>query len=188
MAEQSSLVRLLRNYEIDLDWIGFELHPETPPGGVPVSTFFPADQLEETQRYLTDFAARFDIDDMQITGHVPNTRRALAATELARDEGRLHAFREAAMSGFWRHGIDVESDDGLRRFAEETGLDPDAVVRAADDPDYLARVDALRDEAHARGVTAIPAFFFGDQPFPVVGCQPYELLARAAEAAGARKR
>jgi predicted DsbA family dithiol-disulfide isomerase len=173
---------------LDLDWRGFELHPETPPGGVPVSTFFPADQLAETQAYLTGFAAKFDIHDMQVSGHVPNTRRALAATELAREQGRLNAFREAAMCGFWQRGVDVESDAGLRRIATEAGLDPATVVAAADDPVYLARVDALRAEARRRGVTAIPAFFFGDQPFPLVGCHPYDLLARTAEAVGARLR
>lgn len=153
-----------------------------------MSTFFPADQLAETQAYLTGFAAKFDVRDMKVSGHVPNTRRALAATELAREQGRLHAFREAAMCAFWERGVDVESDDGLREIAREADLDPDAVVAAADDPEYLGRVDGLRAEARGRGVTAIPAFFFGDQPFPVVGCQPYALLARTAEAAGAVRR
>jgi predicted DsbA family dithiol-disulfide isomerase len=178
----------LKNYELDLDWRGFELHPETPPGGVPVSTFFPADQLAETQAYLTGFAAKFDIHDMQVSGHVPNTRRALAATELAREQGRLHAFREAAMFGFWQRGVDVEGDEGLRLLALESGLDPDGVVAAADDPVYLGRVDALRAEAKGRGVNAIPAFFFGDQRAPLVGCQSYALLASSAEAAGAVRR
>ncbi len=153
-----------------------------------MSTFFPADQLAETQAYLTGFAEKFDIHDMQVSGHVPNTRRALAATELAREQGRIHAFREAAMCGFWQHGLDVESDAGLRKIAAEAGLDPEVVVAAADDPEYLGRVDALRDEAKGRGVNAIPAFFFGDQAFPLVGCQPYELLANAAEAAGVKHR
>lgn len=150
-----------------------------------MSHFFPENRLAETQDYLTRFAAKFDLHDMQVSGHVPNTRRALAATEYAREHGRLNAFREAAMCGFWQHGVDVESDAGLRRIATESELDPEAVVSAADDPVYLGRVDALRDEAHSRGVNGIPAFFFGDQPFPVVGCQSYELLARTAEAAGA---
>jgi 2-hydroxychromene-2-carboxylate isomerase len=153
-----------------------------------VSTFFPSHKLAETESYLKRFAEKFDIHDMQVNGHVPNTRRALAATELAREKGRLNAFREAAMCGFWQHGVDVESDEGLRRFATESELDPDAVLAAADDPVYLGRVDALRDEARSRGVNSIPAFFFGDQPFPLVGCQPYELLASTAEAAGAAPR
>ena len=186
--EQSSLVRLREEYDVEVSWRGFELHPETPPGGVPVSTFFPADQLEETQRYLINFAQTFGIDGMQVSGHVPNTRRALAATEYARSQGKLDVFWEAAMSGFWRDGVNVESDEGLRIIAQKAGLDQDAVVAAADDPTYLGKVDELRAEARSRGVTAIPALFFGSQGRPLVGCQPYDRLARAAEAAGAVRR
>jgi predicted DsbA family dithiol-disulfide isomerase len=171
-----------------VDWRGFELHPETPQGGVPVSHFFPADQLAETQQYLVDFAQRFGVEGLRVSGHVPNTRQALAVTEYARDQGRLHAFREAAMDGFWREGRNLEDDEDLGALAARAGLDPAAAVAAATDPEYLGHVDALRQEAQRKGVTAIPAFLFGDHPFPVVGCQPYERLARAAREAGAQRR
>ncbi len=46
--------------------------------------------------------------------------------------------------------------------------------------------DELRREASRAGVTGIPTFFFGDEV--VVGCQPYPMLARAAERAGAKRR
>jgi predicted DsbA family dithiol-disulfide isomerase len=187
VAEQSSLVRLQKQFDIALDWRGFELHPETPHGGVPVSRFFPSDQLAETQQYLQDFAARFGVTGMRVSGHVPNTRRALAVTEFSRDHGRLHEFREAAMSGFWREGLDLEADGDLAELARRAGLDPDSAVTASSDSEYLGHVDAIRQEAQRQGISAIPAFWFGDHPFPVVGCQPYERLAQVAREAGARR-
>jgi hypothetical protein len=42
------------------------------------------------------FAGRFGNTDMRHPFHLPNTRRVLAAAELARDRGRLDAFREPA--------------------------------------------------------------------------------------------
>ena len=33
IAEVSSLRRLQEEFELDFDWRGFELHPNTPPGG-----------------------------------------------------------------------------------------------------------------------------------------------------------
>ena len=41
-------------------------------------------------------------------------------------------------------------------------------------------------EAAPAGVTGIPTFDLGE--LRVVGCQPYEVLAAAAEQAGARRR
>lgn len=55
-----------------------------------------------------------------------------------------------------------------------------------DAPEYQARVDALRAEGHAVGVSGIPTSFIGNHR--VVGCQPYEVFAEAARRAGAKPR
>ena len=57
---------------------------------------------------------------------------------------------------------------------------------AADDPAYLDLVDEKQAEARAQGVTGIPTFIFGKHR--VIGCQPYEHLADAAERSGAVRR
>lgn len=150
--------------------------------------FFPGADLDRIRSHLQQFARSFGIEGMQVSGHVPNTRRALAATELARRRGLLHPFREAAMSAFWREGRDVESDETLAAVARQVGLDVDETLQAADDPATLDRIDEARREAHSRGVHAIPTFLFEHLPVPLVGCQPYERLARAAEQARAASR
>lgn len=167
-----------------LDWRGFELHPETPPGGVALERLFGPQRLAGMRDHLRTFARQFGIDDMPGVEHLPNTRSALALMEFARDQGRLDSCRSTAMTAFWREGIDLERKEHLHAIAARSGLDAEAALAAVDDPRYLGRVDELRDEAHRLGVTGIPTFFFGDEP-PVVGCQPYDVLARVAEAAGA---
>jgi 2-hydroxychromene-2-carboxylate isomerase len=135
---------------------------------------------------LKQFAAQFGLADMQVRDRSPNTRRALAIAELARDEGKLPRFRDLAMDAHWRRGMDLERDEDLRAIAAEAGLDPDRAIAASTDPKYLARLDARREEAEARGVTGIPTFVIGNQG--VVGCQPYEVLAEFAEKSGARRK
>jgi predicted DsbA family dithiol-disulfide isomerase len=132
------------------------------------------------------FAAQFGITDMRHPSRLPNTRRVLAAAEFARDQGRLDAFREAAMDAYWRHGADLESDTVVRQVAAGVGLDSDGATEAMTDPTYLARVDAVRRESINAGVTGIPTFFIGGEV--VVGCQPFETLATTVERAGGIKR
>ncbi len=186
MAERSSLERLQAEYDIDLDWRGFELHPETPRGGIAIARLFGAQRVEGMREYMRRFAESFGISDMRQPGHLPNTRRALAVAEYARDEGRLTGFRHAAMDAHWRRGQDLEDEGAIRELAGAAGLDPDAAVTAMDDSRYLARVDELRREASRAGVTGIPTFFIGEEV--VVGCQPYRVLAEAVERAGAQRR
>ena len=184
MAERSSLVRLQDELDVAVDWVGYELHPDTPPGGVPLSDWLP--NAEAMRGYVQSFAASFGIRDVVPPRVLASTRRFHAAAQHARDAGRLAAFRIAGFDAHWRRGRGVESDDDLAAVAREAGLDPAAAVAAASDPAMLARVDAARAEAEAAGVTGIPTFDVG--PTRIVGCQRYEVLAEAARRAGARRR
>ncbi len=136
--------------------------------------------------HLRRFAAAFGVEGLRIPERTPNTRKALALAEWARDQGRLHPFRRAVMDAHWRQGLDIEDEKVLAGLAQAAGLDPGAVPAALRDPLYAARVDAMGDEAARAGVTGIPTFFIGDRV--VVGCQPYEAVAAQAEASGARRR
>ncbi|HEY6003400.1 MAG TPA: DsbA family protein [Anaeromyxobacter sp.] len=193
MAERSSLVRLQREHEVELVWVGYELHPETPPGGVAVAEHFR--DAEGMHAYVKSFAAGFGILDLSPPARLANTRRVLAVAEHARHEGKLGAFNAAAYDAYWRHGEGIESDAELAALARRAGLDPEAAVTAARDPALLARVDAARDEAMRAGVTGVPTFEVEPEApggsrmaSRVVGCQRYEVLVDAVRRAGARKR
>ena len=169
-----------------MNWRGFELHPETPEGGADLADLLGEVRLEPMREYMREFAERFGIRDMRHPDRISNTRRALAVAELARGRGRLHPFRHAAMDAYWRHGRDLEDEVVIRSIAADVGLDPDDAAAATHDAGLLARVDAARRESIEAGVTGIPTFFIGDEK--VVGCQPFEVLAAAAEQAGATHR
>jgi predicted DsbA family dithiol-disulfide isomerase len=136
--------------------------------------------------HLARFAASFGVDGLRIPERSPNTRAALALAEHARDRGRLQELRHAAMEAFWRRGEDLEDRAVLSRCAAAAGLDPAGALVAIDDPAVVARVDGMGRDAARAGVTGIPTFLIGGQR--VVGCQPYEVLAAAAQAAGAKRR
>ncbi len=152
-----------------------------------LSSLFPARRIEEMREHVRRFASRFGITDLRVSDHVPSTRKALSLAEHARDRGRLEEFRAAVMSGLWREGLDIESDEDLRLLLARAGLDPAEAMDAATDPRYLERLKRAAREAHQMEVTGVPTFFFGTDEV-IVGCQPYDSLARAAEAAGARRR
>jgi 2-hydroxychromene-2-carboxylate isomerase len=174
-------------------WVGYELHPETPPGGVPLSQYLR--DADGMLRYVKTFAAGFGIPDLSPPERLASTRRALAVAEHARDMGRLEPFVAAAYDAYWRRREGLESDAELAELARRARLDPDAAVAAAAAPALLARVDAARGAAIAAGVTGIPTFDVspaspgsGDVPSRVVGCQRYDVLAEAVRRAGARRR
>lgn len=148
--------------------------------------YFPPERLAGMADYMKSFAAQFGIEDFQQRERIPNTRRALALAEVAREEGKLDAYRQRAMDAHWRDGMDLENDDDLRAIARDANLSEDAVERSRSDPKYLERVDAMRAEANAIGVQGIPTFILGRYGFS--GAQAYEAFEALAERAGAKKR
>lgn len=147
--------------------------------------FFPRERLAGMAEYMKNFAARFGVDDFAQRDRIPNTRRALALAEVARDERKLEPYRQRAMHAHWRDGMDLENDDDLRTIARDAGLADDAVERSKESR-YLQRIDAIRAEANAVGVEGIPTFVIGRYGFS--GAQPYEAFAELAERAGAQRR
>jgi len=186
IAEQSTVPRLLAELDLTLDWYGFELHPSTPPGGVPLSRLFPNVPLPALHERTKRFGATFGVTGFEPPSWLSNSRMALAVAEHARDMGRLEPFRQAAMSAHWREGKNLEKPEDLGTVAESAGLERDAALAAASDPDLLARVDERQAEARRAGVNGIPTFVFGSER--IVGCQPYEALLAAATRAGAVRR
>jgi len=186
IAEESTVPRLLRELELELDWYGFELHPGTPPGGVPLTRLFGNVPLAPLHERTKRFGASFGVLDFQPPDWLHNSRMALAMAEHARDVDRLEPFRQAAMQAHWRQGKSIENPEHLAAIATSAGLDPARALAAASDASLLARVDARQEEAKRQGVRGIPTFAFGDER--VVGCQPYEAVRAAAERAGVTPR
>jgi len=170
---------------VELDWRGFEIHPEVPPGGTALENLFPG-RSRVMRAHVEQVARSFGITQMKAPERINNSRRAIAVAEWARDQGKLLAFRDAAMEAYWYRGADLEDADVLAKLADHAGLPTEGAREAMDSPKYRARVEALAAEGQAAGVRGTPTVFIGN--VRVVGCQPYEAFAEAARRAGARPR
>ena len=105
----------------------------------------------------------------------PSSRRALEASEYAREQGRHEEFHRAVFQKFYGEGQDMSKWDVLRAAAEEVGLDPDEMQRQTESGKYHEVVDQHVRQAHMLGITGVPAYVLG-QRYLIMGAQPYELF------------
>jgi len=168
-----------REFDAEVTWLPFDLHPEYPPEGIPL------EQLH--RRYgigvgeadpLRDRFAEAGLDYNR-PETVPNTRLALRVTELARELGRHESFHDRLMDAYWSEATNIGDPEQLRRLAAEVGLDAQDVERTIADPSaYLDTVEGSTAQAQTIGINAIPAFVL-DRRLLVLGAQPLEVFRRA---------
>ena len=166
-----------REFDADVTWLPFDLHPEYPPEGIPLA------ELHRRYGMATGAAdplrARFADAGLEYNrpDTVPNTRLALRVTELAREQGQHDAFHNRLMDAYWSEAVNIGDADELRRLAGEVGVD--GVERVIDDPDaYLDAVEGSTRQAFSIGVNAVPAFLL-DRRLIVLGAQPIEVFRQA---------
>ena len=109
---------------------------------------------------------------------VPNSRKALQVTELARDRGLHEAVHSRLMHAYWSEEADIGDEETLLRLAAEAGLDRAEAKAALDEGLYLDRIEDSTREANMHGISGIPAFVL-DGRLLVMGAQPHELFERA---------
>jgi predicted DsbA family dithiol-disulfide isomerase len=161
-----------------VDWLPFDLHPEYPPEGVPrgrLAERYGPGIHEHTRRAIEGAGMTYNPPDV-----IPNSRKALEVTELAREAGLHASVHDRLMHAYWSEGADIGDDDVLIGLVAEVGLDRADAHAALEKRRYADRVDASTREAQLHGIQAIPAFVLANRLL-VLGAQPHELFERAVK-------
>lgn len=162
--------RLKRTYSLDIAWHAFELRPP----GSPMTPEFRA-YVERSLPQLIDRARRGYGLDLNMGPIGVNTRPALIGEQVAASQGLANAYHDAVVHAYWLDGRDISDRALLADLAASVGLDRDSFLAALDDPAYQqAMLNDVR-QAHAYGLTGVPALVFDDK-YLVVGAQPISIL------------
>ena len=180
--------RLQREFEIEVKWHPYELHPELPPEGI--------DRGERQQGHpegyvspLRSLAEEAGLP-FQPSRHVPNSHRSLEAAEFAREHGAFDSYHRTLFDGYFGRGRDIGDVSVLTELAGAVGLDAGALQRALESKRYASLVDERTDEAREMGVTGTPTCIFesGERRFALVGAQEYAVFEDIARRMGAAPR
>lgn len=161
----------MKEFEIEVNWMPFEIHPEVPPEGMKLSDAFPG----ATKDMLGSFNARANQYGVYFSGAdaMFNSHKALLATEYARDKGKLSEFHGEVSKAYFTQSINIAEDRVLKEIAATVGLDGDDMLKKIEDPAYEARLTASNKSAAEYGVDSIPTFVIDDK-YMLVGAQPIE--------------
>ncbi len=135
---------------------------------------FPQADIDRMMSHLRSMGAPFGITFAD-RPFLSNSRQALIAAELARDEGRFQAVHEAIFSAYFSRGLDIGSLDVLSGIVQDAGIDAAQLADAVRKDTYVSRLQEAQRQAGEAGVTGVPTFVLGGKR-TIVGAQPLEVF------------
>jgi predicted DsbA family dithiol-disulfide isomerase len=163
---------LKREFDIREEWVGYELHAETPEGGVLLAERFPDHDFDEFFEELRIKGRRYGCEFGNVT-LLSNSRKALEAAELARDHGRHDVFHAMVFRAYFGEGRDIGETAVLLDVAAQAGLDQDELCKVLSEGRYAKRLKMARAEGDRHHVQVLPTFVFSDMQ-RIVGVRPIE--------------
>ncbi len=163
-------------FDIEDNWLGFEIHPETPLGGADLSGRYDPEDIAQMSAMLRRRAEELGLpyDPAPI---LANSAMALAGAEYARDQGKFPEFHHEMLSAVFARVQNIGSREVIAETARRAGLDGAEMLRAIDDDRYAERLRQSNDLGHELGVTGVPTFIVNDCQV-IVGAQPIETFRR----------
>src|SRR5271157_2596189 len=134
--------RLKPEFEFQLEWRGFQIHPDWPAEGIAADKARgPGDSASRVALWerISAMAAAVGFS-MKPPAVLTNSRAALAATEFARESGRDEALEERIYRAYFNDGVNIGDAAVVARLAGDAGLDPAAVADAIKSPRYEMRL------------------------------------------------
>lgn len=168
--------RLEEKFGIDVEWKGFEIHPETPAGGGDLASLgFDEDRVTAIRSRVRELSEEAGLK-LNLPSRISNSRLALQIAEFAREKGRAREYHEAVFRAYWQEGKDIGDRELLFSLATQVGLDSeelDAYLKSGKAADKLKQ---HLKEVMEYGIDGVPTFVIGNKM--VVGAQPYEVLEK----------
>ena len=100
--------------------------------------------------------------------------RAAEASECAGEQGKFWEYHDTLFLNWRGENVGAFSDENLKRFARDLGLDMEEFNRCLAERRYLPRIQQDFRDGQALGVRGTPTFFIDGQV--IRGLQDYEVF------------
>jgi predicted DsbA family dithiol-disulfide isomerase len=177
--------RLNKEYEIEVRWLTFPLHPEVPEEGLSLEELFAGRgvNISASLRRLKQVASSLSLPLNDRT-RTYNSRLAQELAKWTESQGKGDEFHHTIFRAYFVDGTNIGRVDELVTLAASLGLAADEAQEVIVARRFREAVDSDWARSRALGVTAVPTFIIDGQR--IVGFQSYEVLERFAIDNGAR--
>lgn len=164
------LEKLEKEFELDIEWKGIEIHPEFPSQGVRRSKSASSKIFKENISQM----AKDEGVEIRLPGFVTNTRLSLEASEFSKTKGRFKDFHTKAYEAYFQNGENIGDSEVILNVAKNSGLDKRELKECLDQRKMSSKIEENKNDAEDNLILGTPTFIFGG--FPVYGVQDLETM------------
>jgi len=179
--------KLRTNYQIDVKFVQFPLHPETPEEGLTLEELFAGRDIDlpSSQARMLRLMEEEGLPygDRTMTC---NSRLAQELAKWAETQPIGERVHDVLFRAYFVDGVNLAKIESLVAIAEQAGASPGEARDILSQRSFREAVDLDWQRSRELGVTSVPTFVAGRQG--VAGAQPYELLEQLVVDAGATLR
>jgi predicted DsbA family dithiol-disulfide isomerase len=167
--------QLRQEFDVEVEWRPFELHPETPTSGARLDGRLGGAARARAYEQNILGIARDSSIDMRMPMVIANSHRALEAAEFAREHGGFDALHAGLFASYFEEGRDIGDVDVICDVARTCGVDDQRLRQSLADETYAARIDEITDAARGDEILSTPTFIFPGG-FRLIGGQEYAVF------------
>jgi predicted DsbA family dithiol-disulfide isomerase len=167
--------RLRKEHGVQIKWVHFPLHPDTPQEGRSLEDLF-AGRGYDIPKMQAQMRAR-----MEAEGLPYGTRTMTYNSRLAQELGAWadtqpggEAIHDALFRAYFVDARNIGDPEILIEIAQSVGLPAEQAREVLEQRSYKDAIDADWNKSRQYGVSGVPTFVAGGRG--VVGAQPYETL------------
>jgi len=165
-----SLDQLSREFDLEIEWKGIEIHPEYPSTGQKSSRSLRSLKTAETVKG----AAKDSGTDIVLPGFRTNSRLSLEASEFAKTQNRFKSLHDLVYEAYFMERRNIGDIQVVLEIGSEAGLMTSDLEECLIKRTMFDRVEDNKKEAESNLVVGVPTVLMGT--YPVYGNQPLETL------------
>ncbi len=177
-------VNSIADYEVQIAWHPFQLHPDIPEGGMEKSAFlqkkYGLDQLSPAVlKPVLDAAASENITiDFDKIVKAPNTIKAHRLMMYAAEQGKENESANALFNLYFVQGADIEDNKVLANTCQNLAMDYQDVITFLQSSKYRAEVLDDEKKWRSQGIYTVPTYVINDK-YMIQGTQSSEAIINA---------
>lgn len=160
--------KIAHEYGIEIQWKGYEIHPDYPPDGKLRKKSLKMAKVKESLGSIMDE----EESKFKLPGFVTNTNIALQASEFAKTEGKFLDFHNSCYDAYMINRKNIGDINVILEIGGYAGIDKDRLLEVLMNREMAENLESYKEDAHKADVLGVPTILFND--FRIHGVQSIE--------------